>query len=346
MPHLLIAGTTGSGKSVMTNTLISSLLYRNAPSDMKLIIVDPKQVEMAQYQDIPHLLTPIITSTEKTLSAMKWAVGEMERRYSLMAEEKVKNIADYNAKNAKENNPEKEGKMPYIVIVIDEMADLMMMAGKDLEMLIVRIAQKGRAAGIHLVLATQRPEVKVITGLIKANIPGRIAFAVGSQMDSRIMLDQGGAEKLLGKGDMLLLTTEMMGKPRRIQGALVTDTEVEQVIKFIKESCGDAQYSESVMEHIENHGKKDQAEGGSGSSGGGVDDDDEMLIPAIDVVVEMGQASTSMLQRRLKLGYARAARIIDIMEERGIVGGYEGSKPRQVLITRDQWNEMKLRMKD
>ena len=203
MPHLLIAGTTGSGKSVMTNTLISSLLYRNGPSDMKLIIVDPKQVEMAQYQDIPHLLTPIITQTEKALSAMKWAVGEMERRYSLMAEEKVKNIGDYNTKMAKtaEENPEKEGKMPYIVIIIDEMADLMMMAGKDLEMLIVRIAQKGRAAGIHLVLATQRPEVKVITGLIKANIPGRIAFAVGSQMDSRIMLDQGGAEKLLGKGD-------------------------------------------------------------------------------------------------------------------------------------------------
>ena len=234
MPHLLIAGTTGSGKSVMTNTLITSLLYRNAPSDMKLIIVDPKQVEMAQYQDIPHLLTPIITQTEKALSAMKWGVGEMERRYTLMAEEKVKNIADYNAKMAKTENPEKEGKMPYIVIVIDEMADLMMMAGKDLEMLIVRIAQKGRAAGIHLVLATQRPEVKVITGLIKANIPGRIAFAVGSQMDSRIMLDQGGAEKLLGKGDMLLLTTEMMGKPRRIQGAWASDDDINKVTDFLR----------------------------------------------------------------------------------------------------------------
>ena len=246
MPHLLIAGTTGSGKSVMTNTLITSLIYRNAPSDMKLIIVDPKQVEMAQYNDIPHLLTPVIVSTEKALSAMKWAVNEMERRYTLMAEEKVKNITDYNDKMAKggkvtmtdkDGNEQKHdgGKMPYIVIIIDEMADLMMMAGKDLEMLIVRIAQKGRAAGIHLVLATQRPEVKVITGLIKANIPGRIAFAVGSAIDSRIMLDQGGAEKLLGKGDMLLLTTEMMGKPRRIQGAWACDEDVAKVTDFLRE---------------------------------------------------------------------------------------------------------------
>ena len=244
MPHLLIAGTTGSGKSVMTNVLISSLLYHNSPSDLKLIIVDPKQVEMAAYEDIPHLLTPVINSTDKALSAMKWAVGEMEKRYTLMSKERVKNIIDYNTKMAEQGgtvtiededgNPQEHdhGKMPYIVIIVDEMADLMMTAGKELEMLIVRIAQKGRAAGIHLVLATQRPEVKVVTGLIKANIPGRIAFAVNNGVDSRVMLDQMGAEKLLGSGDMLFLTTEMMGKPRRVQGAFVSDKEIGKDYRF------------------------------------------------------------------------------------------------------------------
>ena len=246
MPHLLIAGTTGSGKSVMTNILISSLLYRNAPSDMKLIIVDPKQVEMAQYNDIPHLLTPIITATDKALSAMKWAVNEMERRYACLAEERVKKIEDYNekmkarAEEAKKNGEASEdapqnNKMPYIVIIIDEMADLMMQAGKDLEQLIVRIAQKGRASGIPLVLATQRPEVKVVTGLIKANIPGRIAFKVLNGIDSRMMLESGGAEKLLGNGDMLMLTTEMMGKPRRIQGAFASDDEINKLTNFLRE---------------------------------------------------------------------------------------------------------------
>ena len=249
MPHLLIAGTTGSGKSVMTNTLLSSMLYHNSPADLRLIIVDPKQVEMAAYEDIPHLLTPIITDVTKSLSALKWAVNEMERRYSIMAKERVKNIVDYNTKMQKnggtvevpdeDGNMQKhdEGKMPYIVVVVDEMADLMMQAGKELEFMIVRIAQKGRAAGIHLVLATQRPEVKVVTGLIKANIPGRIAFAVNNNMDSRVMLDMGGAEKLLGMGDMLYLTTEMMGKPKRVQGAYVSDDEIENLTNYLREQA-------------------------------------------------------------------------------------------------------------
>ncbi|MBQ3474316.1 type IV secretion system DNA-binding domain-containing protein [Candidatus Saccharibacteria bacterium] len=332
MPHLLIAGTTGSGKSVMTNTLITSLLYRNSPSDMKLIIVDPKQVEMAQYQDIPHLLTPIITQTEKTLSAMKWAVGEMERRYSLMAEEKVKNIADYNAKMAKTENPEKEGKMPYIVVVIDEMADLMMMAGKDLEMLIVRIAQKGRAAGIHLVLATQRPEVKVITGLIKANIPGRIAFAVGSQMDSRIMLDQGGAEKLLGKGDMLLLTTEMMGKPRRIQGAWASDEDINKVTDFLRTQRPPEYNDEVISQQVAIKGM------GSGSSDFGdlgrrFDPEDPIVRKAVEISLSKGKFSTAMLQTYLGKGHGFVSGLAIWFEEIGVIGPQNGNKPRDLLIS-------------
>ena len=334
MPHLLIAGTTGSGKSVMTNTLITSLLYRNAPSDMKLIIVDPKQVEMAQYQDIPHLLTPIITQTEKALSAMKWAVGEMERRYSLMAEEKVKNIADYNAKMAKTaaENPEKEGKMPYIVVIIDEMADLMMMAGKDLEMLIVRIAQKGRAAGIHLVLATQRPEVKVITGLIKANIPGRIAFAVGSQMDSRIMLDQGGAEKLLGKGDMLLLTTEMMGKPRRIQGAWASDDDINKVTDFLRSQRPPEYNDEVIAQQVAIKGM------GGGSSdfsdlGRRFDPQDPIVRKAVEISLSKGKFSTAMLQTYLGKGHGFVSGLAIWFEEIGVIGPQNGNKPRDLLIT-------------
>ncbi|MBR3236385.1 DUF87 domain-containing protein [Candidatus Saccharibacteria bacterium] len=333
MPHLLIAGTTGSGKSVMTNTLISSLLYRNAPSDMKLIIVDPKQVEMAQYQDIPHLLTPIITSTEKALSAMKWAVGEMERRYTLMAEEKVKNIGDYNAKIAKTagSDPEKGSKMPYIVIVIDEMADLMMMAGKDLEMLIVRIAQKGRAAGIHLVLATQRPEVKVITGLIKANIPGRIAFAVGSRIDSQIMLDQGGAEKLLGKGDMLLLTTEMMGKPRRLQGAFASDEDISKVTDFLR-SQREPQYNDEVIsQQVAIKGMP----GGGGSSdlGRRFDPSDPTVRKAVEITLKQGKFSTASLQTWLGKGHGFVAGLAIWLEEIGVIGPANGNKPREVLIT-------------
>ena len=337
MPHLLIAGTTGSGKSVMTNTLISSLLYRNSPSDMKLIIVDPKQVEMAQYQDIPHLLTPIITQTEKALSAMKWAVGEMERRYSLMAEEKVKNIADYNAKMAKKSDEskdsdEKPGKMPYIVIIIDEMADLMMMAGKDLEMLIVRIAQKGRAAGIHLVLATQRPEVKVITGLIKANIPGRIAFAVGSQMDSRIMLDQGGAEKLLGKGDMLLLTTEMMGKPRRIQGAWASDEDINKVTDFLREQRAPEYNDEVISQQVAIKGM------GGGSSdleglGRRYDPEDPLVRKAVEISLSKGKFSTAMLQTYLGKGHGFVSGLAIWFEEIGVIGPQNGNKPRDLLIS-------------
>ena len=332
MPHLLIAGTTGSGKSVMTNTLITSLLYRNAPSDMKLIIVDPKQVEMAQYQDIPHLLTPIITQTEKALSAMKWSVGEMERRYSLMAEEKVKNIADYNAKMAKNENPEKEGKMPYIVIVIDEMADLMMMAGKDLEMLIVRIAQKGRAAGIHLVLATQRPDVKVITGLIKANIPGRIAFAVGSQMDSRIMLDQGGAEKLLGKGDMLLLTTEMMGKPRRIQGAWASDDDINKVTDFLREQRPPEYNDEVISQQV---AIKGMTGGPSEMDGLGrrFDSQDPVVRKAVEISLSKGKFSTAMLQTYLGKGHGFVSGLAIWFEEIGVIGPQNGNKPRDLLIS-------------
>ena len=334
MPHLLIAGTTGSGKSVMTNTLISSLLYRNGPSDMKLIIVDPKQVEMAQYQDIPHLLTPIITQTEKALSAMKWSVGEMERRYSLMAEEKVKNIADYNAKMPKTaaENPEKEGKMPYIVIVIDEMADLMMMAGKDLEMLIVRIAQKGRAAGIHLVLATQRPEVKVITGLIKANIPGRIAFAVGSQMDSRIMLDQGGAEKLLGKGDMLLLTTEMMGKPRRIQGAWASDEDINKVTDFLRAQRAPQYNDEVISQQVAIKGMT-SGPGEAGGLGRRFDPTDPTVRQAVEITLNKGKFSTAMLQTYLGKGHGFVSGLAIWLEEIGVIGPQNGNKPRDVLIS-------------
>ena len=333
MPHLLIAGTTGSGKSVMTNTLITSLLYRNSPSDMKLIIVDPKQVEMAQYQDIPHLLTPIITQTEKALSAMKWAVGEMERRYTLMADEKVKNIADYNAKIASQSSKDdeqKSSKMPYIVIVIDEMADLMMMAGKDLEMLIVRIAQKGRAAGIHLVLATQRPEVKVITGLIKANIPGRIAFAVGSQMDSRIMLDQGGAEKLLGKGDMLLLTTEMMGKPRRIQGAWASDPDIAKVTDYLREQRPPEYNDEVVAQPVVIKGM-----GGSGASdlGRTFDPNDPTVRKAVEITLKNGKFSTASLQAWLGKGHGFVAGLAIWLEEIGVIGPQNGNKPREVLIS-------------
>ena len=338
MPHLLIAGTTGSGKSVMTNTLITSLLYRNAPSDMKLIIVDPKQVEMAQYQDIPHLLTPIITSTEKALSAMKWAVGEMERRYTLMAEEKVKNIADYNAKMAKSaaENPEKEGKegkMPYIVVIIDEMADLMMMAGKDLEMLIVRIAQKGRAAGIHLVLATQRPEVKVITGLIKANIPGRIAFAVGSQMDSRIMLDQGGAEKLLGKGDMLLLTTEMMGKPRRIQGAWASDDDINKVADFLRAQRPPEYNNEVVAQAVAIKGLGPTDGGAIGDLGRRYDPNDPIVRKAVEISLSKGKFSTAMLQTYLGKGHGFVSGLAIWFEEIGVIGPQNGNKPRDLLIS-------------
>lgn len=338
MPHLLIAGTTGSGKSVMTNVLISSLLYHNSPSDLKLIIVDPKQVEMAAYEDIPHLLTPVINSTDKALSAMKWAVGEMEKRYTIMSKERVKNIIDYNTKMAdqggtvtiadEDGNPQEHnnGKMPYIVVIVDEMADLMMTAGKELEMLIVRIAQKGRAAGIHLVLATQRPEVKVVTGLIKANIPGRIAFAVNNGVDSRVMLDAVGAEKLLGSGDMLFLTTEMMGKPRRVQGAFVSDKEIAKITDFLRQQAP-PQYNDEVI-------SQSVSVPGMPGSGGGMGGGGDVERQAAEIAIRAGKLSTSLLQRQLHIGYGRAASIIDELEAKGVVGpATGGNKPRDVLIT-------------
>lgn len=318
MPHLLIAGQTGSGKSVGINSLLVSLLYRNAPSDMKLILVDPKQVEMTPYEGIPHLLTPIITTPQKTISALKWAVSEMERRYALLAEEKIRDIASYNARKGSDA----EGRMPYIVIVIDELADLMMLSKKEVEALIVRIAQKARAVGIHLVLATQRPSVDVITGLIKANVPARIAFTVASQVDSMTILGQAGAEKLLGMGDMLFVTAEMP-KPKRIQGALVTDDEILRVTNFLR-TQRPPEYDESVTSQTAS----------SSGSGGGMDiDGDDKFRAAVQVVLEAGKASTSLLQRKLGIGYGRAATIIDEMEDRGIVGPSPGgSKPREVLI--------------
>ncbi|MGH7197028.1 MAG: DNA translocase FtsK 4TM domain-containing protein [Candidatus Saccharimonadales bacterium] len=319
MPHLLIAGATGSGKSVMINTLLTSLLYRNSPSDLKLILVDPKQVELTPYNDIPHLLTPVIVEPEKCISALKWAVNEMERRYSLLAEEKVRNIQGYNALKQDE-------RMPYIVIVIDELADLMMLAARDVEALIVRLAQKARAVGIHLVLATQRPSVDVITGLIKANVPARIAFTVASQVDSRTILDQIGAEKLLGKGDMLLLTPEI-NKPKRIQGAFVDDPEVVKVTDHLRMQRPPDYDDEIIAQPVQLSGK-----GGivMDFDGGG---DDDMYKDAVRVVVESGKASASLLQRRLRVGYARAARLIETMEEQGIIGPADGARPRDVLIS-------------
>lgn len=319
MPHLLIAGQTGSGKSVMINTLLTSLLYRNSPSDMKLILVDPKQVEMAPYADIPHLLAPIITKPEECISALKWAVNEMERRYSLLAEEKLRDIKSYNQKKKDEG-------MPYIVIVIDELADLMMIAARDVEALVVRLAQKARAVGIHLVLATQRPSVDVITGLIKANVPARIAFTVASQVDSRTILDQVGAEKLLGQGDMLLLTPEM-SKPKRIQGAWVMEDEVQKVTDHMRMQR-EPQYDEEITKQPVNLSGR----GGvvMDLDGGG---DDDMYRDALQVVVDSGKASASLLQRRLRVGYARAARLIETMEEQGVIGPADGARPREVLIS-------------
>lgn len=317
MPHLLVAGQTGSGKSVMINTILTSLLYRNSPSDLKLVLVDPKQVELKPYDDIPHLLAPVITEPEKCISALKWTVAEMERRYRALSEARVRNIVEY-------NNQKKEEGMPYIVIVIDELADLMMMAARDVEALIVRIAQKARAVGIHLILATQRPSVDVITGLIKANIPARIAFTVASQVDSRTIIDQMGAEKLLGSGDMLLLTADMP-KPKRVQGALITDEETNKVTDFIRKQR-EPQYDDEVVS------QPVQLNGRGGVVASMDDTDDDMWKDAVGVVVQARKASTSLLQRRLRVGYARAARLIETMEERGIISPADGSRPREVLV--------------
>lgn len=321
MPHLLIAGQTGAGKSVMINTLLTSLLYRNSPSDLKLILVDPKQVELTLYKDIPHLLTPVINDPEKCISALKWAVAEMERRLRTMADVGKRDIYQY-------NELKKEAGMPYIVIVIDELADLMMMAARDVEALIVRLAQKSRAAGIHLVIATQRPSVDVITGLIKANVPARIAFTVASQVDSRTIIDQIGAEKLLGRGDMLLSTSDMP-KPKRVQAALIEEDETTKVMDFIRMQRPPQYDDEVVSQPVQLNGK-----GGVVTEfGSGVDQDDEIWRDAVHVVLENRKASTSLLQRRLRIGYGRAARLIETMEEQGIVGPADGSRPREVLVS-------------
>ena len=349
MPHLLIAGTTGSGKSVCVNSMLISLLYKSSPEEVRLIMVDPKMVELGNYNGIPHLLIPVVTDPKKAAGALNWAVGEMERRYKLFADNQVRKLEDFNALMRKKKaeaaeieggTPEAYQVLPEIVIVIDELADLMMVAAKEVETSICRIAQKARAAGMYLIVATQRPSSDVITGIMKANIPSRIAFAVASQIESRIILDQTGAEKLIGKGDMLYAPLGE-GKPQRIQGCFISNDEIERVIEFVKKN-GSAEYSEEILEHIE---KQAAGDGGSGGSGGGdgSGEEDELLMEAIDVVIDCGQASVSMLQRRLKLGYSRAARIVDQMEERGIVGPFEGSKPRQILISKDDWREMKMR---
>lgn len=319
MPHLLVAGQTGSGKSVMINTILTSLLYRNSPSDLKLILVDPKQVELKPYDDIPHLLTPVIVEPEKCISALKWATAEMERRYRTLSEVNKRNIAEY-------NSLKKEEGMPYIVIVIDELADLMMMAARDVEALIVRLAQKARAVGIHLVLATQRPSVDVITGLIKANVPARIAFTTASQVDSRTIIDQVGSEKLLGQGDMLLLTSDMP-KPKRVQGAFIADDETVKVMDFIRMQRPPQYDDEVVSQPVVLNGK-----GGVVPDSSMGDADEDMFRDAVRVVIENRKASTSLLQRRLRIGYGRAARLIEQMEEQGIIGQADGSRPREVLV--------------
>ncbi len=336
MPHLLIAGSTGSGKSVCINTLIISLLYRSSPEDVRLILIDPKVVELNVYNGIPHLLIPVVTDPRKASGALSWAVSEMLKRYDLFKEKGVRDFAGYN-----KNLLEGEKKLPQIVIIIDEMADLMMTARNEVEDSVCRLAQMARAAGMHMVIATQRPSADVLTGTIKTNIPSRIAFAVSSQIDSRIILDGSGAEKLVGKGDMLY---DPLGatKPLRVQGCFVSDKEVENVTSFIKNNYT-AEYDEEVIKSIEQKAKEQEKGNKGGVDEGDDDDDDPMLPQAIEVVVAAGQASTSTLQRKLKLGYARAARIMDQMEERGIIGEYQGSKPREVLISKQEWLEMKNR---
>lgn len=334
MPHVLIAGATGAGKSVCINTIITSIIYHAKPSEVKFVMVDPKVVELSVYNGIPHLLIPVVTDPRKAAGALAWAVQEMDNRYNLFAEKGVRDLKGYN--KAIEND-EALGQLPQIVIIIDELADLMMVAKNDVEDAICRLAQKARAAGMHLVIATQRPSVDVITGLIKANVPSRIAFAVSSQVDSRTILDSVGAEKLLGKGDMLYFPSGAP-KPSRVQGAFVTDEEVEKIVDFVK-SNGTATYSEDILESIENGNKTDKEIAQEASED---DDTDPFLMDAIQTVVETGQASTSFIQRRFKVGYARAGRIIDQMEERGVISGYQGSKPREVLMTLEKWNELKM----
>ena len=317
MPHLLIAGSTGSGKSVAINSIIVSLMYQNSPDDLKIVLVDPKKVELTGYNDIPYLLTPVITDNKKTINALKWVVGEMERRYQILSQRGKRNIQAYNEANKKET-------IPHIVFVIDELADLMSVAAAEVEGAIVRLAQMARAVGIHLILATQRPSVNVLTGLIKANIPSRIAFAVPSQIDSRTILDMAGAEKLLGQGDMLFTASDA-NKPRRLQGAYLSDEEIERVANFLKEQ-GDADYHDEITEKQ----RGITSLGGEASHEGGVDDDD-LYDNAKEEVVRAGKASASLLQRRLRIGYSRAARLLDILETEGVIGPADGAKPREIL---------------
>lgn len=331
MPHVLIAGSTGSGKSVCINSLIVSILYKAKPSEVKMILVDPKMVELSGYNGIPHLLIPVVTDPKKAAGALNWAVQEMVNRYNLFASKGVKDIKGYNKLIEKEEGV----KLPQIVIIIDELADLMMVAPNDVEDAICRLAQMARAAGMHLVIATQRPSVDVITGIIKANIPSRIAFTVSSQVDSRTILDMAGAEKLLGKGDMLYYPTGET-KPLRIQGAFISEKEIEDIVGNIKSNV-EVKYSEDIIESIEKGSNK-----GKESSEDEAEDADPILNEAIDLVMNMGQASASMLQRKFKIGYSRAGRIVDQMEARGLISGYDGSKPRQVLISKEEWQELKM----
>ncbi|MFZ5943636.1 MAG: DNA translocase FtsK 4TM domain-containing protein [Bacillota bacterium] len=327
MPHLLIAGATGSGKSVCMNTLITSILFKAKPSEVKFVMVDPKMVELTTYNGIPHLITPVVTDAKKAASALRWAVHEMENRYELFASAGVKDVVRYN-QLVTDNNKESDSFLPYIVVLIDELADLMMVAPADVEDAICRLAQMARAAGIHLVVATQRPSVDVITGIIKANIPSRIAFAVSSQTDSRTILDMNGAEKLLGRGDMLFYPTGYP-KPVRLQGVYVSDADVEEVVSFLKQ--------QEKPEYVEEVTNQDVLEQNKPK----IEDDDDDLIPEVaKLFIENGQASISLIQRRFRVGYNRAARIIDLMEKKGIIGGYEGSKPRQVLITVDDYQRL------
>ena len=335
MPHVLIAGSTGSGKSVCINSIITSIIYNAKPSEVKLVMVDPKVVELSVYNGIPHLLIPVVTDPKKAAGALAWAVQEMDDRYNKFAQKGVRDLKGYNKAIEKENE---NAKLPQIVIIIDELADLMMVAAKEVEEAICRLAQKARAAGMHLVIATQRPSVDVITGLIKANVPSRIAFAVSSQVDSRTILDSTGAEKLLGKGDMLFYPVGA-SKPLRVQGAFVSDDEVEKIVDFIKMNAGEVSYSEDIIESIEKSNKSDKELLESEAC---EDDSDPFLQDAIETVIETGQASTSFIQRRFKVGYARAGRIIDQMEERGVISGYQGSKPREVLMTKERWEELKM----
>ena len=338
MPHLLIAGTTGSGKSVCVNSMIISMLYKSSPRDVRFILIDPKVVELGIYNGIPHLLIPVVTDPKKAAGALNWAVTEMLKRYKLFAENSVRDIKGY---NRLAENSDTLDHMPHIVIIIDELADLMMAAPNEVEDSICRLAQMARAAGMHLIIATQRPSVDVVTGLIKANVPSRIALSVSSQVDSRTILDSGGAEKLLGRGDMLYYPMGFV-KPVRVQGCYVSDGEIEAVVNFLKSGGAPVVYDSGIMDEIE----RQAAAEGKKKGGGSIDSDDAvdgLFEDAVQCVLDAGQCSTSYLQRRLKVGYARAARLVDELEDRGIVGQADGSKPREVLITKNQWSEFQMR---